>query len=139
MKYNTAIGREKDAAKQYFNDLVATESIIEIKKVSPKRSIKQNSYLHLLLGAFGDHFGYTIEEAKLIYKEINRSIYFYKKKERTFIRSSADLSVEEMKDSIDRFREKSAESGCPLPLATDQDWLRSIENVIEQNRYNLGG
>lgn len=135
MKYNTAIKGEKENAKKYFEELLAKDSIVEIKKVSRNRSLKQNSYLHLLLGAFGDHFGYTLEEAKLIYKEINKTIYFYKKKDRTFIRSSADLSVDEMKDSIDRFREKSAEQGCDLPLATDQDWLRSIENMIEQNRY----
>lgn len=138
MKFNTAIGREKKDAEKYFKELVAKESLVEIKKISKTRSLRQNSYLHLLLGAFGDHFGYTLEESKLIYKEINKTIYFYKKKGRRFIRSSADLSVDEMKQSIDRFREASAEQGCDLPLATDQDWLRSIENMIEQNKY-IGG
>lgn len=135
MKYNTAIKGEKENAKKYFEELLAKDSIVEIKKVSRNRSLKQNSYLHLLLGAFGNHFGYTIEEAKLIYKEVNKNIYYYKKKDRLFIRSSADLSVDEMKDSIDKFREESAKQGCDLPLATDQDWLRSIENMIEQNKY----
>lgn len=138
MKYNTAIEREKTDAKNYFEKLVASESLVEIKKISRTRSLRQNNYLHLLLGAFGDHFGYTIEESKYIYKEINKTIYFYKKKGRVFVRSSADLSVDEMKQSIDRFRDVSAEQGCDLPLATDQDWLRSIENSIEQNKY-IGG
>lgn len=133
MKYNTAIKGEKADAEKYFQKLVDSESILEIKKVSKTRSLRQNSYLHLLLGAFGDHFGYTIEEAKLIYKEVNKNIYYYKKKDRVFIRSSADLDTAEMTKTIDHFREVSAEQGCELPLATDQDWLRSIENMIEQN------
>lgn len=133
MKYNTAIKEEKENAKKYFEKLVASESLVEIKKISRTRSLRQNSYLHLLLGAFGDHFGYTIEESKLIYKEVNKDIFYYKKKDRVFIRSSADLDSKEMTKSIDHFRDVSAEQGCELPLATDQDWLRSIENMIEQN------
>lgn len=133
MKYNTAIKGEKQDAEKYFKKLVDSESLVEIKKISKTRSLRQNSYLHLLLGAFGDHFGYTIEEAKLIYKEVNKNIYYYKKKDRVFIRSSADLDSAEMTKTIDHFREVSASQGCELPLATDQDWLRSIENMIEQN------
>lgn len=133
MKYNTAIKGEKENAKKYFEKLVDSESLVEIKKISRTRSLRQNSYLHLLLGAFGDHFGYTIEEAKLIYKEVNKDIYYYKKKDRVFIRSSADLDSKEMTKSIDHFRDVSAAQGCDLPLATDEDWLRSIENMIEQN------
>lgn len=138
MKYNTAVEKEKNDAFQYLTDLAAKDSLVEVKKISPKRSLKQNAYLHLLCAAFGDHFGYTLEESKYLYKEINKNIYFYKKKDRVFVRSSADLSVDEMKQSIDRFREKSAEQGCDLPLATDQDWLRSIENMMEQSKY-IGG
>lgn len=138
MKYNTAIEKERDEAFEYLTKLSASDSLVEILKVSPRRSLKQNAYLHLLCGAFGDHFGYSLEEAKMVYKEINKNIYYYKKKERVFVRSSADLTIDEMKESIDRFRQKSAEQGCDLPLATDADWLRSIENKIEQNKY-LGG
>lgn len=135
MKYNFANYEEYNKALDYVNELGQKEAIVEIKKVSPSRSLNQNSYLHLLLGEFGNHFGYTIEEAKLIYKEINKTIYYYKKKDRLFIRSSADLSVDEMTKTIDYFRQKSAEQGCELPPATDKEWLRSIENTIEQSRY----
>lgn len=138
MKYNTGVERERNEAFEYLTRLSAKDSIVEVKKISPKRSLRQNSYLHLLLGAFGNHFGYTLEEAKIIYKEVNKSIYAYTKNNRTFFRSSADLSVDEMKQTIDNFRQKSAEQGCELPLATDQNWLMSIENMIEQSKY-LGG
>ncbi len=134
MKYNLAEKAEADAAFQYLTDLVGKDAVAEVIKVSPKRSLNQNNYLHLLLGAFGIHFGYTIDEAKLLYKELNKDIYAYKHpKGRTFYRSSADLDTAEMTKSIDRFREASDKQGCPLPTATDQGWLRAIENDIEKH------
>jgi hypothetical protein len=93
--------------------------------------------LHLLIGAFGQHFGYTMEEAKQIYKEISPDLYQYRKKGRTFWRSSAELNKEEMAKTIDRFMEKSKEAGYPLPLATDQEWITQIENEIERSGYYL--
>lgn len=141
MKYNLAIKDEKKAAMSYFMTLANKKCLVEVKKISPKRSLNQNSYLHLLIGAFGVHFGFTLEEAKIIYKDINASIYKYTKEvagfRTVFYRSSADLSVEEMTKSIDHFRQTSAEQGCPLPSATDQEWLRQIENEIERSRHYI--
>lgn len=131
MKFNLAIDAQATEALEYLTALVTKGSIAEVKKVSPKRTLNQNSYLHLIIGYFGLHFGYNLEEAKFIYKQINQSIYRYRKKDRTFWRSSADLTKEEMAKSIDKFMEKSKEFGCPLPLATNEAWLREIENAIE--------
>lgn len=135
MKYNLAIEAEHKAASIYFGQLMATNSVVEIKKISPRRSLNQNSYLHLIIGAFGNHFGYTLDEAKIIYKQINAGIYSYKKKGREFWKSSADLTKEQMADTIDKFMKVSAENGCELPLATDTEWLMRIENDMEGNRY----
>lgn len=140
MKYNLANDKESGAAMAYLFDLMKNKKRVEIKKISPRRSLNQNSYLHLLLGAFGQHFGYTLDEAKLIYKELNGNIYLYEKEVRgkthQFMRSSADLTVDEMGKSIDVLRDWSARADYPLPLATDQDWLAQIENEIErQQRY----
>lgn len=137
MKYNTAVLAEANQAFEYLTQLVGKESLVEIKKVSPNRSLNQNSYLHLLIGAFGDYFGYTIDEAKVIYKECSPDIYNYTKKQRHFTRSSADLTKEEMATTIDRFMEASKKNGYTLPLATDTEWLRQIDNQIEQSKYYL--
>lgn len=141
MKFNLAVPAETKRAKEYLERLMSKNNLIELKKISPKRSLSQNSYLHLLLSAFGAHFGYTLEEAKLIYKQLNKDIYFYTKEVRgkkwEFMRSSADLNVEEMTKSIDILREWSDKAGYPLPTATDEGWLREIENAIEQSRYYL--
>jgi len=137
MKYNLADKSEKSQAMSYFMKLVNKKSLVEVKKISPKRSLSQNSYLHLLIGAFGAHFGYTIDEAKIVYKDMNSSTFLYEKNGRKFYRSSADLTKEDMAKTIDTFMQKSAEQGYTLPLATDQEWLRQIENEIERSRYYL--
>lgn len=137
MKFKLSVPAESDKAFEYLTKLAAKGSVVNLTKVSPTRSLSQNNYLYLLLGAFGNHFGYTLEEAKLIYKDINPSIYKYKKKGRTFTRSSADLNSLSMAKSIDKLMDESAKAGYPLPLATDQDWLIQIENEIEQAKYYL--
>lgn len=139
MKYNLSSLDETNEAFEYLTKLGGKESIVEIKKVSPGRSLSQNNYLHLILTAFGDHFGYELEEAKAVYKYINADIYRYKKKDfpYPFWRSSADLIKDEMTASIDKFRLVSAQHGCELPLAIDQDWLRRIENDHERMRRSV--
>lgn len=141
MKYDTASQREAGDALMYLTQLINDKKKVEIKPIKPRRSLNQNSYLHLLLGAFGSHFGYTLEEAKTIYKDLNNSLYYYDKEVRGrthhFARSSADLNVEEMTKSIEVLREWSAKAGYPLPTATDQEWLRQIENEIERHERYL--
>lgn len=141
MKFNLGIEAEAGSARMRLSYLTARKKVVELKEVSQRRSLPQNAYLHLLLGAFGQHFGYTVEEAKQIYKELNTSIYAYTKqvrdKTRTFWRSSADLSKEEMAKSITVFKQKSAEAGYALPPATDQEWLRQIENEIERSKHYM--
>jgi predicted phosphoadenosine phosphosulfate sulfurtransferase len=138
MKYNTANDAEATAAAEYLVTLIDKKQIAEVIKVSPKRTLNQNSYLHLIIGAYGANFGYTLAEAKTLYKrDVNPDIYVYKRHGSMFLRSSADLTKEEMAKSIDRFMQMSAEQGFPLPLATDQEWLRQIENEIERSRHFL--
>lgn len=138
MKYNLAIKAEKSKAFGYFMTLANKKSLVEVKKLSPKRSLNQNNYLHLLLAAFGQHFGYTLEEAKTVYKrDVNPDVYVYDKNGSKFLRSSADLTKEEMAKTVDRFMEYSKEHGYALPLATDQEWLRQISNEVEGARYYL--
>lgn len=141
MKYNTKNNAEAGRALDYLLTLTKAEKIVEVKEVKPRRSLNQNSYLHLLLGAFGAHFGYTLEEAKTIYKQLNKDIYMYEREVRgktwEFWRSSADLDKDEMAKSIDTLMQWSLRAGYPLPPATDQEWLRQIENEIERAGHYL--
>lgn len=126
-----------NAALGYLKACADKKKLVTIDVILPTRSINQNNFLHLLLGAFGAQFGYTLEESKEIYKELNSDVYAYKKKNRTFYRSSASLTTEEMTKSIDTLRDWSAKAGFPLPTATDQDWLIQIGNEIERTKNYL--
>ena len=141
MKFNTADSTEAGKAFAYLAQLTEKKGIVEVKKVSPKRTLNQNSYLHLLIGAFSLATGNKLQDSKDLYKWVNQELYYSKKKigGEVFItvRSSADLNKEEMARSIDRFMEWSKEHGYPLPPATDQGWLREIENAMEQSKYLL--
>lgn len=137
MRFDLAIQDEATQAQSYLKLLLKRKALVEVKRISPNRSLKQNAYLHLLLGAFGQHFGYTLEEAKFIYKQMNISIYSYTKKNRTFWRSSADLTVDEMTRSIEILRERSDAAGYPLPKPDNGPWLRQLENAIEQSKNYL--
>lgn len=138
MKYNLANKIEVERATTYLELLAKRKQVAEVKVVRPGRSLNQNSYLHLLLGYFGQHFGYTLDEAKILYKrEVNDGIYVYKKNDRAFLRSSADLDSAEMTKTIDRFKEFSKEQGLPLPAAENEEELRSIENEMEKAGYYL--
>ena len=143
MKYNLASTIEQGRALAYLAQLVEKKVVVDVKEVKPRRSLPQNRYLHLLLGYFGQSLGYTREEAKMIYKQLpgNKDVYVYEKdvggKPMTFVRSSAELTKEEMTKTIDVLRDWSNRLGYPLPTATDKDWLMQIENEIESNEAHL--
>lgn len=130
---------EAEAAFEYLTKLGGREVVAEVKEVKPGRSLKQNAYLHLLLGYLGMEIGEPMDAVKEMYKMVNKNIY-YRQHEVFGVkfkapRSSADLDIKEMTDSIDHFREWSKKNGYPLPAATDQEWLRSIENKMEETGY----
>lgn len=129
---------DKQKAISYFEALINKECVFELTEKKPKRSYKQNSYLHLLLGLFGLELGYTIEESKELYKRLNKNIYEYEKNGLTFYRSSADLDTKEMTDSIDKFRTWSAQNGgIYLPSPDDIEQLNEVDLLIKQNSKYL--
>ena len=81
MIYDTSIPHERAKAETYFNHLLSKKKRVEIKVKHPRRSISQNSYLHLILSAFGMNFGYTLAEVKheFFKKEVNPEIEARKK------------------------------------------------------------
>lgn len=139
MKFDLKNEHERKAAQEYLDELKGKELVAEVIRVSPKRSLKQNNYLYLLFEEFRRAFGWdTIDEVKTTFKrDINPQTFVYEKNGGKFLRSTAELDTEEMTRCIDRFREWAATNGHPLPAATDQEWLRQIENEAERERFYL--
>ena len=126
---------DRSRAQSYFDKLMNDKTKINLSK-KVKRSLSQNSYLHLLIGYFAIETGYTTVEAKQIYKETSPEIYEYEKDGKKFIRSSAELDTKEMTITIDRFRDYSSkEAGIYLPTPDDRGFLEEIEFELSKNYY----
>lgn len=140
---NNEYDREKLIKR--FNVLLEGDSLIELKEHRPKRTGFQNNYLHLILSYFALEFGYTKEEVKLdIFKRlVNRDIFETERKDkrgnlRLVLRSTAELSIDEMSKAIERFRNYSAsEAQLYLPSPSDIGQIKFIETQVKNNDLYL--
>lgn len=116
---------------------------VEIKKKNPQRSLKQNSLLHLWLGYFAAEYGCTLDECKIDFykRHCNRELFERTKvnkfgKEVKYLRSSADLTTEEMHTSMERFRNwASSEAGIFLPAPDDTQFILYAMQQVERNKH----
>ena len=106
------------------NALIKKGVLVELKEQRPLRTLSQNSYLHLLLQVFAMEYGCSLDVAKVdYYKRLcNQDLFEVEKVNKQGevvkdLRSSADLTTEEMAQSIDRFKRFAAEGGIYLPDA----------------------
>ena len=102
------------------------------------RTGNQNRYLHALIGAVALEVGETLDYVKRAYYKTtaNYSLFVIAKEDKllgeqvTVLRSSADLTKEEMNASITRFKIWAAKEGIYLPEPEDADRLKEIEYQI---------
>ena len=143
MIYNlqTPLDQERFAARA--NSLIKKGAVVDLTEKT-LRSQGQNSYLHLIIGAIAIDTGVTLAYAKTEYfkKLANADIFIRRIQDRfagdiVVIRSTADLTVEEMTVAIDRFKRWSAEQGFYLPNPGDTDRLRDLEIEISRMRKYL--
>lgn len=104
-----------------------------------RRSLAQNSYLHLILGFFATETGYTLDWVKREYfKRLVNGDLFRTERDGAFgrvedLRSSRELTPEQMTAAIEKFRNWSSETaGIYIPSPNEEEFLRQIE--IELNR-----
>lgn len=141
---NTDIDRER--YRRRVEALFAKRAVVELSEHKPKRSLSQNSYLHLLLGEFAMQTGNRMDYVKREYfkRECNAELFVrlevdkITKKEVSVLRSSRDLDTGEMTTAIERFRNWAAEvAGIDLPDAEDRAWLDYISREMQHQRVWL--
>lgn len=120
------------------DSLIKKGAIVELTEKAQRTKL-QNNYLHLIIGVVAMETGNTIEYTKQEYfkRLVNAPIFAQEKEDRflgkvTVLRSSANLSKEEMRTAIDRFQRWAAENGIYIPEPADVERLREIE--IEMGR-----
>lgn len=132
--------------KKRVNALFLKKCIVELTEKKPQRTLKQNSYLHAALGFFGMQFGYTIEEVKMWYFKdtCNKELFVRHKtdtitgEQRKYLRSSAELTTEEMTVAIERFRNWSADvAGVYIPSPDEHRLVEQMEIEVMRGRMYL--
>lgn len=119
--------------------------IVELTEKKARRSNPQNAYLHVILSFFALERGYTMEYVKKYYFKIlvNPDIFVVQKSDEFLgqfkdLRSSSDLSSEDMTVAIERFRNWSAnEADIYLPAPHEQSLLQQMEIEISRNKQWL--
>ena len=132
MKYDLSNPLDVQKAKIKFDNFIDKKYRIELKKPIKKKTVKQNAYLHVCIALFSIEFGYTLEEAKIILKELS-TFMTYEKKGRIFTKSIAKCSTEEVADFIKFIRNSAAKHGLYIPSAEE---YKANEDSIDRDIYN---
>lgn len=122
--------------------LLEERALVEMKRKNPRRTLSQNSYLHVLTAYFAAEYGCSADEAKVDYykRTCNRDLFERHRTNRRggevrYLRSSSELDTAEMTLSIDRFRTWSASvAGIYLPSPEDHQLLIYAQQEIERNK-----
>lgn len=123
--------------ESYGSKLIEKSAKVELKEIRPKRSIKQNAYLHVVLQLWAINYGCNLYEAKTDLKR-DYGLY-YEKNGNKYLVSSRDLNSKELGDWIEWIRNKSAtDMGVYVPTA--EEYLAnqfSIDNDIKRHKEFL--
>ena len=144
MQYNLADRLDRERFQTRFLSLMAKGAIVDLTEKSA-RSLNQNNYLHLIIGVVAMEVGETLDYAKAEYykRHVNGDLFIVSKRDRLlgtdrqWLRSSAELTAEEMSLSIDRFKKWAAEQGIYLPEPGDRELLLQIQYEIDKQRRYL--
>lgn len=109
-----------------------------------QRTRGQNSYLHALLGVLALDTGNTLDYCKEVYfkRLANKDLFVTVRRDQyagevEILRSSTDLTKEEMSLAIDRFKRWATDQGFYMPDPFDEDRLREIEIEMQRQQRFL--
>ena len=121
-------------------------AMVELKE-KRGRSLNQNAYLHLLLSSFALQYGYTLDEVKTHFYKlvVNKDIFLRDGVDKftgecyKYLRSSADLTKDEMSKSISDFKSYAKEeAGFDFPDSDEYIALLHIQHEVSNNQRYLG-
>ena len=138
MVYDLSSDFQRKSFLAKMDNLMEKGAVVELTEKA-FRSPNQNRYLHLLIGVVAIETGNTLEDAKKWYfkETCNPDLFHVQQRDKMgncidHIRSTAELTKEEMSTAIDRFKRWGAENGIYMPNPEDIHLLKEIE--IEMGR-----
>ena len=135
----------REQFKARCNRLYTKGCVVDLTEKKPLRSIAQNKYLHVILSYFGAETGNSLDYVKRYYfkSHCNPELFITEKEDPLLgnvktMRSSADLTTDEMTLAIERFRNWSAqEAGIYLASPEEHDLLQLMEIETSRARQYL--
>ena len=145
MQYDLTSDFQRKAFLSKVDILLERGAVVELTEKT-FRSKSQNNYLHLLIGVVAMETGNTLADVKDCYfkRLCNRDLFITTRTDKfagevEVVRSSADLTKEEMSIAIDRFKRWGSQNGIYMPNPGDESLLREIAIEMGRNKAYLGG
>lgn len=145
MWYDLKNPYEEDRFNDRVEELRSKGAMVELTE-KKARTLNQNSYLHTILSYLGMQTGNTLAEVKeYYYKRICNPDLFVRRKhdnilgrERGYLRSTTELTKEEMSLSIERFRNWASQTAdIYIPSSEEYIALLHIQHDIERSKQYL--
>lgn len=145
MLYDLSNILDRDRFKRRSNELYKKGCVVELTEKKLPRTLRQNAYLHLIIGWYAMETGNTIEYVKQNYfkKLCNPDLFLERKPDKhlgevEILRSSRDCDTGEMTLAIERFRMwTNSECGIYLPSPDEREFLQHIEIEIDKQKQWL--
>jgi hypothetical protein len=146
MVYNPQKPIDIQRAIEKIKHFIAKGQPFELKRISQKKSVNQNSYFHLIVGWFAWEYGEDFEYVKqeMIKKIICPEVFRYERANektgevRDAYKSFANIDKDQTTYVIDKFRDyASKQAGIYLPEPTDLAALQEIEVQLKNNEQYL--
>lgn len=145
MQYDLTIQLQRHLFEQRCRSLLEKGCIVNLSE-KVIRTKGQNNYLHLLIGVVAMETGNTLEYCKEWYfkRLCNRDLFITTRMDKyagnvEVVRSTADLTKEEMSMAIDRFIRWGSQNGIYMPSPGDESLLREIAIEMGRMKSYLGG
>lgn len=120
-----------------FKLLCDKKAKIELTEVRSKRTVRQNSYLHVCISLFAIEVGNNLDEMKT---DLKRECEFmrYEKNGNSYLKRTRDMDTKELTEFIEWIRTFAGKQGLYIPSSEEYIMNRfEIDREIEQHKQYL--
>lgn len=112
------------------------KSKVDLTEKKKNRTIRQNSFLHVLIQLFAIEYGDTLDYCKQFLK-LRCQFMHYEKDGFTYLISSAKLNTKELSEWIEWIRNYAGTNGIFLPNADDynRNWVELEKEILSHKQY----
>jgi hypothetical protein len=145
MLYNLADDLQRQAFLTKVDRYLSKGAVVDLSGRA-FRTKAQNAYLHAILGVVAMDTGVTLQYCKDAYfkRLVNPDLFVRETDDKyagrvTTLRSSADLTKEEMSVAIDRFKRWASGEGIYIPEMGDDELLKQVYIDMGRMSAYIGG